>query len=75
MRAPLVFAHTYVNSYPWLPDALIAVQLMSGLFLPPSFHAAGVGASAEEVSYAQSRLQALEAAAAPWPTDTSATVP
>lgn len=75
MWAPLPLAHMYVSIYPWLPDTIIAVQLTSGMYLPPSFHAAGVGASAEEVSYAQSRLQELKAAAARGPPAASATVP
>lgn len=61
IRSPIVVAHTMNNCYPWLPDVVTAVQLSGGIYLPPAFHAAGVGASAADVCYAQSRLQELEA--------------
>lgn len=63
-RAPLVFAHMFIFAYPWVPDIVTSVQLTSGLFLPPCFHAAGVGASADDVSAGHARLLELIASAA-----------
>lgn len=58
-RTPLVAAHMFVLSYPWLPDLVKLVQLGGHIHLPKTFFDLGIGFSYDEVELGAAWLKKL----------------